>query len=345
MSRCGKLIFMVWVFLIPAGLWGQRVQKAKQYISCFTSDSVVVDGRLNERAWQKAVWSALFVDIVTGDSAPDSIRTQFKMLWNNRFCYIAARLYEPGLRAILTRRDAIIYYDNDFEIFLDPDGDGLNYYEIEINARGTILDLFLPKPYNKGGKADLAWNAKGLRTAVARYGTLNQPQDTDSCWTVEMAIPWSALKQKPPEDNAVWRMNFSRVEWPAGLKAAAKKEALAKKQHLEENWVWSPQGKINMHIPEKWGYVEFVQEPAKPVVPKFWVWSQAHRNWSDQKWRETLNKLAQAGITGLLLSADTATLHKIAVMAQCFGIQTHAWFVTMNNPKAPDEWNSVNERS
>jgi hypothetical protein len=26
----------------------------------------------------------------------------------------------------------------------------------------------------------------------------------------------------------------------------------------EANWVWSPQGVINMHIPERWGVVEFL---------------------------------------------------------------------------------------
>jgi hypothetical protein len=26
----------------------------------------------------------------------------------------------------------------------------------------------------------------------------------------------------------------------------------------EDNWVWSPQGLINMHVPEMWGRVRFV---------------------------------------------------------------------------------------
>ncbi len=57
-------------------------------------------------------------------------------------------LGEPAIWGKLTKRDAIIYKDNDFEVFIDPDGDGLNYYELEINALGTIMDLFLKKPYN-----------------------------------------------------------------------------------------------------------------------------------------------------------------------------------------------------
>ncbi len=342
MNNFLKLILVVIFFLVSVEIWGQKKVAPKKYTCHFTITSVVIDGRIDEKAWRNQPWSSSFVDIAKGVKSPDSIITRFKILWDNKYCYVAACLSEPDIRAGLTQRDTIIYYDNDFEVFIDPDGDGRNYFEIEINALGTVFDLFLSKPYNKGGKPDISWNAKGLRTAVACYGTLNNSSDTDSRWTVEMAIPWEALKQKPPVNGTLWRMNFSRVEWPAGLKIQEKKETLAKKQHLEGNWVWSPQGKINMHIPEKWGYVKFVQEPASPVVPKFWVWSQAHRNWSDQKWQATLKILSQAGITGLLLSADTATLHKIAVMAQCFGIQTHAWFVTLNNPRAPAGWLSVN---
>ena len=29
------------------------------------------------------------------------------------------------------------------------------------------------------------------------------------------------------------------------------------KPYPEANWVWSPQGAVNMHMPERWGYVQF----------------------------------------------------------------------------------------
>ena len=49
--------------------------------------------------------------------------------------------------------DAVIFHDNDFEVFIDPNGDNHEYYEFEINALGTVWDLFLPKPYKDDGKA------------------------------------------------------------------------------------------------------------------------------------------------------------------------------------------------
>ncbi|CEN48597.1 hypothetical protein CCAN2_1920045 [Capnocytophaga canimorsus] len=49
--------------------------------------------------------------------------------------------------ATLKERDTVIFHNNDFEIFLDPDNDSHNYYEFEINALNTVWDLFLTKPY------------------------------------------------------------------------------------------------------------------------------------------------------------------------------------------------------
>jgi hypothetical protein len=336
------------LLLMPFRLLAQSNTVPRSYTCYLTSDSVTIDGKIDERAWQNIPWSDDFSDIATAAKMPENLFTHFKMMWDDSYLYVAACLGEPDISGKLMQRDDTIYHDNDFELFIDPDGDGLNYYELEINALGTVMDLFMEKPYNKGGRADITWNYKGLRSAVAIYGTLNQPGDTDSRWTLEVAIPWSAFKkQNVPTDGAQWRMNFSRVEWPVIVKDNVylkQKDSLTGKNLPEANWVWSPQGVVNMHIPEKWGFVKFVKRQAEPVTPKYWVWAQAYRGWSDDKWQITLQKLSAAGITGLLLQADTANLHKIALMAGCFGIQTHAWFVTMNNRKAPSQWLSVNEQ-
>jgi hypothetical protein len=336
------------LLLLPFGLTAQSKTLPRNYTCYFTPDSVTVDGKIDDKAWQNIPWSDNFVDIATAAKIPVNLFTRFKMTWNDKYLFVAACIGEPDISGKLIQRDDTIYHDNDFEVFIDPDGDGLNYYELEINALGTVMDLFMNKPYNKGGKADMVWNLKGLRSAVAVYGTINQPNDTDSRWTVELAIPWDAFNEKKiPENGEQWRMNFSRVEWPVRVKEGdylKKQDSLTGKSLSEANWVWSPQGVVNMHVPEKWGFVKFEKKQAKPVIPKYWVWAQAYRGWSNNKWQTTLQKLSAAGITGLLLQADTANLHKIALMADCFGIQTHVWFVTMNNTKAPPEWLSVNEQ-
>ena len=81
--------------------------------------------------------------------------------------------------AKLKQHDDIIYQDNDFEVFIDPDGDSHNYLEIEVNALNTVFDLLLVKPYRNGGPMVLAWDLKSMQTAVELRGTLNDPKDKD----------------------------------------------------------------------------------------------------------------------------------------------------------------------
>ena len=59
-----------------------------------------------------------------------------------------------------------------------------------------------------------------------------------------------------PSAGDEWRINFSRVEWQTRT-VEGKYEKLPGLK--EDNWVWSPQGEINMHIPERWGVVKFAR--------------------------------------------------------------------------------------
>ncbi len=346
MKRTITPLILFLLLYLSVGIRAQNNSLSRHYTAFFTTDSIHIDGKIDDDAWKNIPWSGNFVDIKTAAKIPGYLFTKFKMAWDEKYCYFAACLGEPSIWGTLTKRDTIIYKDNDFEVFIDPDGDGLNYYELEINSLGTVMDLFLKRPYNKGGKANLVWNFEGLRSAVAIYGTQNQANDTDSRWTVEMAIPWGALKEKKmPNDGDTWRVNFSRVEWPVEAEKDGyqkMKDSVSGNNLPEANWVWSPQGMVNMHIPGKWGYVTFVKKQANLPVPRFWVWSQAYHKWSNAQWQNTLQKMANAGISGLLLHGDTADIHRVAVMAACFGIQTHVWYVTMNNAQSPPQWLSVN---
>ena len=53
----------------------------------------------------------------------------------------------------MTEKNGVIFHDNDFEVFIDPDGDNHQYYEFEMNALNTIWELTLPRPYRAGGEA------------------------------------------------------------------------------------------------------------------------------------------------------------------------------------------------
>ena len=231
-----------------------------------------LDGALDDAAWQAAPWSAAFVDI-EGDAKPaPRFRTRMKMLWDDRYLYVGAELEEPDVWATLTRRDAVIFRDNDFEVFIDADGDAKEYAELEINALNTVWDLFLAAAYRDGGHAVNEWDIEGLRTGVRIDGTLNRPADTDSGWTVTLAIPWRSLEPvshtpDPPRPGEVWRINYSRVEWRTTVVDGVYRKVPGLR---EDNWVWSPQGVIDMHQPEHWGYVEFSATRAdlRPPAPQ-----------------------------------------------------------------------------
>jgi hypothetical protein len=251
-----QLLLLGFFATAAIGLTGQP----KSY-DCRRAKSVVeIDGRLDDAAWAAASWTDYFVDI-EGDGRPQPrFHTRAKMLWDDEYLYIAADMEEPHVWATLTKHDSVIFRDNDFEVFIDPNGDTLEYYEFEINALNTSWDLLLNKPYRLGGKAWNGWEIPGLRTAVHIQGTLNDPSDRDRGWTVEIAFPWKALgefahKVAPPNPGDEWRVNFSRVEWQHEVIEGAYRKV---PNVREDNWVWSPQGTINMHVPEKWGRIRFV---------------------------------------------------------------------------------------
>ncbi|RZL16752.1 MAG: hypothetical protein EOO62_00270, partial [Hymenobacter sp.] len=238
----------------------------KGYVVQHTSQPLTLDGNLRESDWQKAPWTTDFVDIEGSKKPLPTYQTRVKMLWNDSTLFIAATLQEPQIWATQTHHDDIIYKDNDFEVFIDPDNNAHQYFEVEVNAINKIFDLYLPKPYRDKGDALISWDVAGLRSGVAINGTLNQPQDQDKSWTVEMAIPLKALRMgfpwQPPAEGTQWRINFSRVEWDtkvAGTKNPKLQNA-AGKDLPEHNWVWSPQGVINMHYPERWGYLQFTRQ-------------------------------------------------------------------------------------
>lgn len=245
-------------------LAGQAADPPRSYRAVRAPAAPVIDGDLDDAAWAAAAWTLEFVDIEGAHRPLPTHATRVKMTWDDSALYIAANLAEPDLWATITERDAVIYHDNDFEWFIDPDGDALRYFEFEVNALGTVWDLFLPKPYRDGGKAENVWNIDGLRSAVRLDGTLNDPSNRDVGWTVEMAIPWSAFADSgrtavPPRLGSAWRINFSRVQWDLdAVGGKYQKRTNAEGKPLpEHNWVWSAQGVVNMHVPERWGTLIF----------------------------------------------------------------------------------------
>jgi WD40 repeat protein len=263
-SASGDGTVRVWDSLPPAirARPADAYQPPRGYVAYRASTPLPFDGRLEEGPWKDAPWTDDFVDIEGEKRLKPRFRTRAKMLWDGHCLYIGAELEEPHVQGTFTKHDSYIFHeDNDFEVFVNPDGNNHNYAELEMNALNTTWDLRLRRPYRDGVKPEDEWDIPGLKTAVHVNGTINNPRDTDQGWVVEIAIPWEivhALNEKRraamPRDGEQWRINFSRVEWRWDI---AKGKYVRRKDRREDNWVWSPQGVVNMHQPETWGYVQF----------------------------------------------------------------------------------------
>lgn len=248
-----------------------------RYTARKTTNSPIIDGKLDEESWKNALRSTPFRDLISG--AATHLKTEAAVLWDDNNLYVAYWIEEPHVAATLTKRDAPIYKDNDVELFIaGPDG----YYEFEINSFGTIYevlffwkDAYEQKGYDKlpefnrnvkGAKEFRGvgykhprgsrigfwkWDMPGLQSAVNIEGTINKNEDTDKGWTVEIAIPWASLKiladgrAHPPLEGDTWRMDFSRFNVKKGSPDDA------------GGWAWSPHGVWDSHVPECFTFIQF----------------------------------------------------------------------------------------
>ncbi|XP_063958065.1 uncharacterized protein LOC129264910 [Lytechinus pictus] len=223
-------------------------------------EKINIDGRLDDNAWKEVTRSDTFIDIQGEKFPKPRFDTWVKMRWDYKYLYIGAYLQEKDVFANQTKHDSVVFKDNDFEVFTDPDGSTHWYKEFEINAINTTWDLILNKPYLNGGFANSSFEMTGLQSAIFVNGPINDPLHEDKYWTVELALPLHSLvtddseAKAPPKHGDQWRINFSRVEWHV-KNVDGHYEKVPGLQ--EDNWVWSSQDAINMHLPERWGFIQF----------------------------------------------------------------------------------------
>ena len=275
-------------------------------------EAVVIDGVIDP-AWEVAQRTSEFIDI-EGDKTVN-YKTSAKLLWDDAYLYVLAELEEPHIWGDLTKRDTIIYLNNDFEVFIDPSGKGESYGEIEINALNTVWDLLLNKPYRSGGFANFHWNLDGLKSAIKIEGTINNPDDIDKKWTVEMAIPMRPLLElkndgrKRIKEGDQWRLNFSRVEWDHDIiDGKYRRKRVNGSLQREYNWVWSNQKKVNMHQPEMWGVIQFTEQHSAENVQ--------YNEDPDMLLKQVLYALYRETNRGELKSLRTSNCREVGIRAR-----------------------------
>jgi hypothetical protein len=164
---------------------------------------VVLDGRLDEAAWQGLEPITEFVQAEPNAGAPPSERTEVWIVYDDKHLYIAARMWESEPDRLVTggmERDVpgILMEEMDsFGVTLDPFLDRRSSFIFFVNPVGGLKD---GQGAQDGRTRDYGWNGVvDARTTI-----------DDEGWTVEMAIPWRTLRYDPSVEEPVWGLNLSR---------------------------------------------------------------------------------------------------------------------------------------
>ena len=245
----------------------------KSYTIHNINNPLQIDGVASEIVWDLAEWTDFFIDIEGNKNPLPYFDTRVKMLWDDEFIYFYTEMEEEHIWGDLTERDAVIFYNNDFEIFIKPNELQPSYAEFEVNALGTLWDLLLVRPYRRNGPVFDEWDVNDTQIGIHFNGTLNKPSDKDESWSVEMAIPIKPVmaidRGSSLEHGDYWRINFSRVQWQHDIENGIydRKRDSTGGYLRENNWVWTEQSAIAMHRPEHWGYVYFSDDSSLAIQP------------------------------------------------------------------------------
>jgi hypothetical protein len=210
---------------------------------------LLLDGVLTDAEWGGAPWIDGFM--LADASGPSALRTRARLAWDATHLYLGFSADDPDLLGGMTERDQPIYREEALEIFVDPDGDGLGYEELQVSPRNVQFDA----SFSGGARRNMRteWNAR-YSSAVKLDGTVEPPSnapasDADRGWSAELAIEIASLPDaKPPEPGARWKMNLFRIA----------KDRVAGEMQRDES-AWSPPLQGDFHNLDRFG--ELVLSP------------------------------------------------------------------------------------
>ncbi len=226
-----------------------KVKPAGPYECLRTPEPIKIDGRLDEPQWQRAKLVDFMIPVT--HEKPLS-KTEARLLWDDAYLYVAFKAYDKDIYSYFTERDSHTCYEDVLEIFLKPDPAADPYYNFEINALNTVYDAF--NVQREAGGPDHhrwnRWNCEGLKSAVVIEGTLNDWQDVDEYWQLEVAIPFAdlpTLEGQSPRAGDQWLFHLSRYDYSVYLPGGVELSSCA------------PLTEVNFHRYEDWIPLKFVK--------------------------------------------------------------------------------------
>jgi len=238
---------------------------------------MAIDGVLDEETWQQAPPMGEFRCFLTKQGKP-LYPTEAKCAWDDQHLYFAFVAEDPDIWSHYTQRDQNLWEEEVVEVYLDPDGDGKNYREFEVNPRNAVVDLNIPQGIDIGDvEVARKWDAVNLQAAVRANGTINRREDTDRSWTVELALAWEDLTPEgtPPKIGEVWRAQLYRIDRSRTLPGPEKQEFSG----------WSPTD--TFHNPLRFGRLVFGGNPCREDFSCYPTGSDGSPTWIVQAgtWR------------------------------------------------------------
>src|SRR6185295_17273750 len=160
-----------------------------------TESKIVVDGDLNEHAWQESAIADSFINKWPTDSGNAKLQTTVKILYDDHFIYFGIRAElgnkPPVIQSL--KRDINPYYSDGVSVVLDPSGKNTSGYTFGVNAANAQMEGIA-----QVNSASFEWDAKWY----------SQSKISGTYWTAELSIPFKSLRF--PEGLDQWSINFIR---------------------------------------------------------------------------------------------------------------------------------------
>jgi hypothetical protein len=185
------------------------------YRAAHTSGLIAIDGKDDETDWQRATASPAFLAPIGGKEVQGEANA--RLLWDDRFLYAFVNVKDRDVSSPFPNHDDPLWKADCIEMFIDADGTREGYIEIQVNPQNAHLDVWFPKTRREPHA--FAWTSR-VQSAVTVDGTLNQPNDLDRGWNVELAIPHEDVRGMdadmkvsiPPQAGDTWRINLVRTD-------------------------------------------------------------------------------------------------------------------------------------
>lgn len=196
-KTCFLLIFLNPLFLVAQSNPGDSTVLKKKYFTKQLNSVVTLDGMPSEEAWNLVEWAGDFTQWQPNEGKSPSQQTNFKIIYDEKFLYIAYRCHDLAPDSIIKRMGRRDEFPGDWvEINIDSYHDQRTAFSFTISVSGVRSDEFVS---NDGNSWDASWNP--IWFAKTRVD--------DKGWTAEVKIPLSQLRYGN-EPEKIWGFQVTR---------------------------------------------------------------------------------------------------------------------------------------